>query len=289
MEWLKNLNNAVAYIERSLDKEISWEEAARAACCSPSYFQRMFSYAAGVSLSEYIRRRRMSQAAFELQRTDARVLDIALKYGYASPTAFNRAFQSVHGISPAAARSSGCTLCAYPPFKFSVTITGGCPMAYHIEEKDAMRFVGIRTDLAGNMKENQQIIPAFWKQAQEGTQLSAVRRLASGRPEGLFGISVCESPGSPFYLIAAASGQNPPGGMEAVEIPAASWAVFELDGMFKEAVQDIFRRFFTEWLPFSGYEYAGLPDLEVYPLERPEPPCGRSEVWFAVRNGKEMT
>ena len=99
MEWLKNLSNAIEYIEDNLDKEISYEEAARIACCSTYYFQRLFSYVAGVSLSEYIRKRRMSQAAFELQRTDKKVLDVALKYGYTSPTSFNRAFQSVHGIT----------------------------------------------------------------------------------------------------------------------------------------------------------------------------------------------
>ena len=76
MEWLRKLSDAIAYIEQNLDAEISYEEAARIACCSPYYFQRMFSYVAGISLSDYIRRRRMSQAAFDLQRCDARVLAI---------------------------------------------------------------------------------------------------------------------------------------------------------------------------------------------------------------------
>ena len=74
MEWLKNLSNAIEYIESHLDTEISYEEAARIAYCSTFYFQRLFSYVAGISLSEYIRKRRMSQAAFELQRTDKKVL-----------------------------------------------------------------------------------------------------------------------------------------------------------------------------------------------------------------------
>lgn len=86
MEWLKKLSNAIDYIECNLDSEISYEEAAKIACCSTYYFQRMFSYVAGISLSDYIRSRRMTQAAFELQSTDAKVLDIALKYGYSSPT-----------------------------------------------------------------------------------------------------------------------------------------------------------------------------------------------------------
>ena len=93
MEWLKKLGAAIRYIEDNLDKEISYEEAARIACCSPYYFQRIFSYVSGVPLSEYIRRRKMTQAAFELQRTDSKVIEIALKYGYSSPTSFNRAFQ----------------------------------------------------------------------------------------------------------------------------------------------------------------------------------------------------
>ena len=92
MEWLKKIGAAIDYIEDHLDKEISYDEAARIACCSLYYFQRIFSYVCGISLSEYIRRRKMTQAAFELQRTDSRVIDVALKYGYSSPTSFNRAF-----------------------------------------------------------------------------------------------------------------------------------------------------------------------------------------------------
>lgn len=163
MEWLKNLSNAIDYIEDNLDKEISYEEAARIACCSTYYFQRLFSYEAGISLSEYIRRRRMSQAAFELQQTDKKVLDVSLKYGYNSPTSFNRAFQSVHGITPVAAKSKGSTLNAYPPIRFSVKITGGNAMSYHIAETEAIRIVGIRTPLTEDMEENQKIVPRFWK------------------------------------------------------------------------------------------------------------------------------
>ena len=77
--------------------------------------------------------------------------------------------------------------------------------------------------------------------------------------------------------------------MSALEIPAASWAVFENDGHFKEDVQSVFRRFYTEWLPFSGYEYAGLPDMEVYPICKKVPVSGHSEVWIALKKDKENT
>ncbi len=135
MEWLEKLGAAIDYIEDNLDKEISYDEAARIACCSTYYFQRIFSYLSGVSLSEYIRRRKMTQAAFELQRTDSKVIDVAYKYGYSSPTSFNRAFQSVHGIAPIAAKNMGCTLCAYPSIQFSIKVSGGSAMSYHIERK----------------------------------------------------------------------------------------------------------------------------------------------------------
>jgi len=287
MEWLKNLSNAIEYIEDHLDKELSYDEAARIACCSTYYFQRLFSYVAGIPLSEYIRKRRMSQAAFELQRTGKRVLDIALKYGYNSPTSFNRAFQSVHGITPVAAKSKGSTLNAYPPIRFSVKITGGNAMSYRIAETGVIRIVGIRTPLAENMEENREIVPDFWKNVLRGKQFSDICLLSNENPEGILGISVYRAPNDIFYYIAVATNSEVPAGMYEYEIPAATWVVFENDGRFKEDVQDIFKRFYTEWLPFSGYEYAGLPDIEVYPIIQGKPISGHSEVWIAIKKEKE--
>ena len=99
MDWITRLNQALAYIEEHLDGKIELEQAAKLAYCSTYHFQRMFTYLAGIPLSEYIRRRRMTRAALDLQN-GAKVLDVALKYGYESPTAFNRAFRGIHGVSP---------------------------------------------------------------------------------------------------------------------------------------------------------------------------------------------
>lgn len=287
MEWLKNLSNAIEYIEDNLDKEISYDEAARIACCSTYYFQRLFSYVTGIPLSEYIRKRRMTQAAFELQWTDKKVLDIALKYGYTSPTSFNRAFQNVHGITPVAAKSKGSTLNAYPPIRFSVKVTGGNAMLYHIAETGTIRIVGIRTLLTENMEENQRIVPGFWKDTLGSEQFSDICLLSNESPKGILGISVYHDPNNIFYYIAAATNSEVPAGMYEYEIPATTWVVFENDGRFKEDVQDIFKRFYTEWLPFSGYEYAGLPDIEVYPIIHGKPISGHSEVWIAIKKEKE--
>lgn len=282
MEWLKNLSEAVEYIENHLDKELSYDEAARIACCSTGYFQRMFSYVAGISLSEYVRRRRMTQAAFELQSTDVRVLDAALKYGYGSPTSFNRAFQQVHGISPVMARSRGCVLNAYPPIRFSVQVTGESPMPYRVEEKQAMRIAGVTMPLTQDMGENHRAVPLFWSDMMGNGRISDVCALANQAPPGIIGATVYHGAGGISYCIGVSTDMPVPDGMLAFDIPAATWVVFPCDGPYKEAVQGIFRRFLTEWLPFSGYTYTELPNLEIYPFGE-ESTGEKSEVWIAVK------
>ncbi len=283
MEWLKKLGAAIDYIENNLTKEISYDEAARVAGCSPYYFQRIFSYVFGVSLAEYIRHRKMTQAAFELQRTESKVIDIALKYGYSSPTSFNRAFKSVHGITPMIAKSTGCTLCAYPSIQFIVKISGGSAMSYHIEEKESIRIVGIRTPLVEDAEENMCNIPLFWEQAVAENRISKIARYSNGNPDGILGVSVFRNPKDIYYYIAVSSDAEISGEMVEYIIPKAIWVVFENDGIFKEDVQGVFRRFLTEFLPFSGYEYAELPDVEVYPFIQGKPRVGHSQVWFAIK------
>ena len=282
MEWLKKLGKAIDYIEDNLDKEISYDEAARIACCSPYYFQRVFSYVSGVSLAEYIRRRKMTQAAFELQRADSRVIDVALKYGYSSPTSFNRAFQNVHGITPTAAKLGGNVLQAYPSIQFKIEITGGSAMAYRIVKKPPLRIVGIRIPLTSDMEENLRIVPEFWKASLQGKQFLEICRLSNGEPRGILGISVYKNPREIYYYIGVAVNSPAPAGMYGFEIPAATWVIFDNNGRFKEDVQSVFKRFYTEWLPFSGYQYAELPDIEVYPICSGQPVNGHSEVWIAV-------
>lgn len=287
MEWLKKLGAIIDYIESNLDKEISYDEAARIASCSPYYFQRIFSYVSGVSLAEYIRRRKMTQAAFELQRTESKVIDIAIKYGYSSPTSFNRAFQSVHGITPMAAKRTGCTLCAYPAIQFTVKVSGGSAMSYHIEEKEGVRIVGIRTELVEDAQENMRNVPLFWKQAVAENRISEIAQYSNGNPKGILGVTVYRNSKDIYYYIAVASNADLPEGMVECTIPKAMWVVFENDGIFKEDVQCVFRRFLTEYLPLSGYEYAKLPDVEVYPIIQGTPRVGHSEVWIAVKKRGE--
>ena len=146
MSQLEDLNRAMAYIEEHLDGTVDMDVLARIAVCSKYQLQRMFPYLTGVTLPEYIRRRAMTRAAQDLRATDAKVVDVALRYGYDSPTAFARAFRRVHGASPNDARRPQTKLTLYPRFVFTLSVKGEEPMDYRIIEQGAFRVVGIPSD-----------------------------------------------------------------------------------------------------------------------------------------------
>ncbi|MGB8453604.1 MAG: AraC family transcriptional regulator [Anaerocolumna sp.] len=282
MQWLMQLSQAIDYIEDNLTAEISYDKAAKIACCSTYYFQRMFSYVTGIPLSDYIRRRRMTKAAFDLQVSTAKVMDIGSKYGYTSPTSFYRAFQAVHGVAPTAARLEGTILNTYLPISFSINVTGDESMRYRIETKDSIRIVGARVVLEENQEQNFQIVPKFWDTAKKSNIVTDVCKLANQNPYGILGVSVYLNPEEIYYYIAASTDKLVPDKFVEYEIPAATWVIFECNGHYQESIQTIFKRFHTEWLPFSGYKYAELPDIEVYPINGQKVKGGYSEVWIAV-------
>ncbi|MBZ9626186.1 AraC family transcriptional regulator [Clostridium sp. FP2] len=286
MEWLKQLSQAIDYIENNLTGDISYDEAAKIACCSTFYFQRMFSYVAGIPLSDYIRRRRMTKAAFELQVSEAKVMDIGSKYGYVSPTSFNRAFQNVHGVAPRVARMSGTILNSYLRISFSINVTGGESMRYRVETKDPIRIVGTRVVLKEVVEQNFEIVPTFWDTTLKSNLFSEICRLANQNPLGILGVTVYQNPAEIYYYIAASTDKAVPENLVEYEIPSATWVIFECDGHFPDSIQTIFKRFLTEWLPFSGYEYDELPDIEVYPINDQKLKGGHSEVWIAVKKAK---
>ncbi len=282
MEWLERWNRAMDHIEENLAGEIRLDTAARIACCSSFHFQRMFSYMAGVPLSEYIRRRRMSAAAFALQR-GARVIDLAMMYGYDSPTAFSRAFRSVHGVSPSGARDKGAPLKAYPRLSFRITIKGDTQMNYMIQEKDAFRVVGAKAHFDMNVEESFAKVPQFWAQTMQNGDFEKLCALPAKDPCGVLGVSTCMNGRDFDYYIAVATDAPAPDGLSEYMVPAATWAVFECVGPMPQAVQQLQTRIVSEWLPASGYEYADAPDIEVYPQGDTQAADYRCEVWLPIK------
>ena len=278
MEWIDRLNQAVDYLEGHLEAP-DLGEAARIACCSPYHFQRMFTLLAGAPLSEYVRRRKMSRAAADLQHGE-RIVDVALKYGYSSPTAFNRAFQAVHGLPPSAAKTPGAVLKSHPPLRFAITVQGVEEMEYRIEKRDAFRIVGVSAPLSKDIEENFQQVPQLWGRAASDGTIPRLAGLMDGEPRGLLG--VCDGLESARYYIAVASSAPAGEGLEEYTVPAFTWAVFPGTGEGAPAIQALERRVVTEWLPTSGYEYAEGPDVEVYL----DPECTKFEVWIPVVKAK---
>ncbi len=279
MEWIDRLNDAMTYVEENLTGEITLEGAARRAACSAYHFQRMFGYIAGVTFSEYVRRRRMSVAAIELAEGNPRVLDVALKYGYDSPTAFNRAFQSVHGLPPS--RAKGAALKAFPRITFTLSIKGEQAMEYRIEERAGFRVVGYGTKEPMTMEDCFEKVPLFWQRV-SGDIPKLCGLMDGSEPLGVLGVSACDGGDFSGYYIAVATKKEPVEGMEAYDVPAGTWAVFPCMGPMPAAMQTLQQRIISEWLPGSGYEYAAAPDIEVYFPGDQTSPEYRSEVWLPI-------
>ncbi len=278
MEWIERLNEAIGYMEEHLLDGIDYEQLGRIACCSSYHFQRMFTYMAGVTLSEYIRRRKMSLAAVDLQGKDMKIIDVAGKYGYSSPTAFNRAFQSVHGIAPSAVRSGGVAVKSFPAITFKITVKGVEEMNYRIEKKEAFRIVGVSVPLYQEIEKNFTVIPPKWQEISMDGTLQRLIGMMDTQPMGVLGVSVCNDREPWRYYISVATSQAADG-LEEYTIPAATWAVFPGEGT-NESIQELERRIVTEWLPTSGYEYGDAADVEVY--LNPDPQNAKYEVWIPV-------
>ena len=278
MEWIDRLNSAIRYMEEHLTDEIDYEQLGRIACCSSWHFQRMFSYMAGIPLSEYIRRRKMSLAAVDLLSSDARIIDIAEKYGYRSPTAFNRAFQSIHGTAPSSVRQEGISVRSFPPITFKITVKGVEEMNYRIETKEAFRIVGVSVPLEKEIEKNSAVIPSKWQEISLNGTLQTLAQMMNQEPMGVLGVSTCNEE-EPWRYYIAVSTSLEAGDYEEYTVPAATWAIFPGEGT-NQSIQELERRIVTEWLPTSGYEYGNAPDIEVY--LNPDPQNARYEVWIPV-------
>lgn len=278
MEWIERLNDAIGYIEEHLTEEIDYGQLGRIACCSSYHFQRMFAYMAGIPLSEYIRRRKMSLAAVDLQGKNMKIIDAAQKYGYQSPTAFNRAFQSVHGIAPSAVKNGGVSVKSFPPVSFKITVKGVEEMNYRIETKDAFRIVGVSVPLHKDIEQNFAVIPPKWQEISVNGTLQRLVGMMDTPPMGVLGISTCNDT-EPWRYYIAVSTSLEKNDLEEYTVPAATWAVFPGEGT-NQSIQELERRIVTEWLPTSGYEYGNAPDVEVY--LNPDPQNAQYEVWIPV-------
>lgn len=287
MDMLKDMNQAMHYIEENLDGEIDFDQVAALAGVSEYHFRKMFSYLAGMGLSSYIRNRRLSQAAFDLKQGGERVLDIAVKYGYDSADGFSRAFREWSGINPSEVKDS-VSLKVFPRLTFQLTIQGGMNMEYCIEEKESFKLVGVKKRVPilfeGQnpeiMKMVQSITPEqreklqSWRNTEVKTVVNASFNFDEGRSE---------QKGQLDHLIGSITTLDESfGDFEVVGIPAGSWAIFTTTGPFPETLQKVWGQIFAEWLPSSNYELVEGPEIS-FNGDMSDLQNVYSEIWIPVK------
>ncbi|MFB5675027.1 GyrI-like domain-containing protein [Paenibacillus terreus] len=284
MEWLTRMKDALDYIEEHMEEPISASDIAKAACSSTFHFQRMFHMLTGMTVAEYIRKRRLTLAAQELAISSSKVLDTALKYGYDSPESFAKAFRKLHGISPSEARDPGVSLKAFPRISFHLSLKGDQDMDYRIVEKSGFTVVGKSIQVSMKDGENFKAIPAFWQQSNsDGTTDDLMALRADGVTLGIC-MAVTDDPDQLTYMIAAESEKDAAASGDFIthEVPASTWAVFPVVGPMPDAIQGVWQRIYQEWFPATGYQHADAPELEVYPPGDPAAEDYRTEVWIPI-------
>lgn len=291
MDWITGIQKAIDYIEERMSEEIDFEAAAKEACSSVFHFQRVFGIMCGYSLGDYIRMRRLSLAAEELIRTDSKVVDIALKYGYDTPEGFTRAFIRFHGITPTEARRGG-NVKSFSRLSVKLILTGGSVMDYRIEKLDAFEVICKRKIVEKSADSGAGVdISAFWGECAADGSTQKIISYFPKEPKlkGLLGICFSEEmevSESKFpYGIGVEYDGRPVEGdeLEIVEIPAHTYAVFTCKGKMPEAFEETYRKIVSEFFPQSGrYEYGQGIELEVYPSDRVSDPDYTCEIWIAV-------
>jgi len=278
MDWTESLNEALRYIEAELFNGVDGGMAAKHVAMSRFYLEKAFSILTGMTISEYIRTRRLSLAAQELQAAKVRVIDLAYRCGYDTPESFSKAFTRFHGVSPSRARRPGVPLRCQNPLTIKITLEGAKVMDYKIEEMDAFCVYGLERTFHENTSFAE--IPKFWGEFFAGGYQNAVCPM--------YGISLELSPeGGVFeYLIGDNCPKDKvvPEGMTKREIPAHTWAKFACTGPLPGSIQDMNRRIYGEWLPGNTeYEIAGSVNIEVYFEGDTSAADYRSEIWMPVK------
>lgn len=283
MNWVDGMSKAIRYIEDNLTNDIGADEAASQALVSSFYFQKAFSMLCGFTVGEYIRRRRLTLAGSELVSTDARIIDIAVRYRYESPDSFTKAFTRFHGVTPASVRKNGAMIKSFAPIQIHFTLKGGSIMNYKIVEKEAFTVVGVAKRF--NMDSAFSDIPKFWREHYQTEKSKTVC--------GTYGICIEGDDNSKDFAYLIADNYIPwndvPEGFKAVTIPKHTWAVFLCKGALPGAMQDVNKKIFSEWLPnCRDYEIAGGYNIEMYSnpsdfAKGTEDESYHSEIWIPVK------
>lgn len=298
MEWLTSIRKAIEFMEEHLTEDISVQDVSNCVSISPMFLQKGFSVMTGLGISEYMRNRRLYEAALELKKGDDKIIDIALKYAYETPESFTKAFTRFHGATPTEIRYNGAPFKPFLPMKISISITGGNEMNYKIKTLEGFKVIGFERRFS--LTDTEEKIPMFWD---EMFNTYAKRIVMGNKPEnpiehaiidnhiGDYGICIDgEELDSLRYMIAGEYLGGPvPEGMTLYEFPKGEWAVFEAVGPMPDAIQKLSDQIYGEWLPGNPYyELNGNANVEWYDSSMPDKTVEdyRSAVWIPVKAKK---
>ncbi|MGV8984254.1 AraC family transcriptional regulator [Clostridium sp.] len=283
MGWIEGIGEAINYIEENITEEITQENIAKTTFMSTFYFQKGFAMLCGFTVGEYIRQRRLTLAGSELVSTDEKIIDIALKYGYASPDSFTKAFTRFHGGTPTAVRKNGAMIKSFAPLKIKFLLEGGYIMDYKIVKKDSFTVMGVSKMFKYDSATTE--IPQFWTEHYQTGNGKFVC--------GMYGISIDESMGSDEFEYLIADNYNSsmeiPNGFVTKVIPKHTWAVFACKGAMPKSLQDVNGKIFSEWLPnCKDYKIAAGYNVEMYTniadyLKGNQDENYYSEIWIPVK------
>jgi AraC family transcriptional regulator len=283
------LNQVVDAVEARLADDPSSQVDASALASrlgtTEHHLRRMFSSLAGMPLSEYVRRRRMSLAAAELVAGDDDLLTIAVRHGYGSTEAFGRAFRAGHGTSPADVRRDGGPLRTQPQVRFHLTVQGGTPMDTRIVDLPATRVVGhARRVRLVHEGVNPQIAEHVAAIAPEET--ARLRALNDTEPRGVLTVSADLDPdraeGSELTYLHGVATTADPGGLDTIELEAGSWAVFRTDGPHPATLQTAWAATATDWFPSQPWRLRPGPEIVAMLAFDPVAATATCDLWLPV-------
>nr|WP_202121279.1 AraC family transcriptional regulator [Streptomyces sp. BA2] len=262
---LERLNQAMEHIEARLDQRIDVADLARTAVTSEYHFRRLFSALAGMPLSEYIRRRRLTVAGAEVLAGERTLLEVAVRYGYSSGEAFARAFRGMHGVGPGEARRDGATLRSQPRMSFRLIVEGSSSMQYRVVDRDEFRVVGRKARVPLVHEGMNPAIAEFIRGIGQET-LGRIESLSDQEPQGIVSVSDGLDPsraeGTELdYWHGVVSRAEAPDDMDVLTVPAGAWAVFESEGPFPQTLQYLWRDVFTQWFPSNPYQSRPGPEI----------------------------
>lgn len=278
MNLCEGIENAIVYIEQNLTEKLDFEVIASKAYISNFYFQKIFGVLCGMTLGEYIRCRRLAEAGNELCATHAKVIDIALKYGYDSPDSFTKAFTKFHGITPSSARQQGATLKSFAPLHIKLTLEGGDIMDYRIEQLEEMVIIGKKYRV--NYDNAYSTIPNFWLDYLS----SGLEKLVKS-PFGVCVSNQNDKTGFDYYIGDLYNAKSEiPEGFELYTIPAYTWSKFTCKGKLPTALQEVNTKIWSQWVPTNKeFELASSINIEMYTDGNSQSDDYISEIWVPVK------